>query len=145
MANIKQTAESYIGKSVSKAFVTFPLWFTDEQVCVIMNAGRMAGLAQKGFQQPIAAAISYGLLNKEGLFAVVDLGGTFDASVLKISNGTFDIKGRSTDKYLGGEDFDIALLVYLVSDFKRAEAIDLTKIKLALGRLTCVKQLRMQK
>ncbi|KAM0061970.1 putative Heat shock protein 70 family [Helianthus debilis subsp. tardiflorus] len=101
------------------------------------DAGRIAGLdVQRIINEPTAAALSYGLNNKEGLIAVFDLGGgTFDVSILEISNGVFEVKATNGDTFLGGEDFDNTLLDFLVSEFKRTEGIDLTKDRLALQRL----------
>ncbi|KAJ8485021.1 hypothetical protein OPV22_017506 [Ensete ventricosum] len=99
--------------------------------------GRIAGLeVLRIINEPTAAALSYGMNNKEGLIAVFDLGGgTFDVSVLEISNGVFEVKATNGDTFLGGEDFDNALLDYLVSEFKRTDNIDLSKDRLALQRL----------
>ncbi|KAH9685153.1 70 kDa heat shock protein [Citrus sinensis] len=120
-------AFSYLGKSVSKAVITVPAYFNDAQRQATKDAGRIAGLdVQRIINEPTAAALSYGMNNKEGLIAVFDLGGgTFDVSV-KATNG---------DTFLGGEDFDNALLEFLVSEFKRTERIDLSQDKLALQRL----------
>ncbi|KAK8700253.1 hypothetical protein V6N13_018654 [Hibiscus sabdariffa] len=101
------------------------------------DAGRIAGLdVQRIINEPTAAAISYGMNNKEGLIAVFDLcGGTFDVSILEISNDVFEVKATNGDTFLGGEDFDNALLDFLVSEFKKTEGIDLSKDRLALQRL----------
>ncbi|KAE8704829.1 Heat shock 70 kDa protein [Hibiscus syriacus] len=100
-------------------------------------AGRIAGLdVERIINEPTAAALSYGMNNKEGIIAVFDLGGgTFDVSILEISNGVFEVKATNGDTFLGGEDFDNALLEYLVSEFKRTDNIDLSKDRLALQRL----------
>ncbi|KAL5705525.1 hypothetical protein ACHQM5_023820 [Ranunculus cassubicifolius] len=137
LTKMKETAEAYIGKSISKAVITVPAYFNDAQRQATKDAGRIAGLdVQRIINEPTAAALSYGLNNKEGLIAVFDLGGgTFDVSILEISNGVFEVKATNGDTFLGGEDFDNTLLEYLVSEFKRTEAIDLTKDKLALQRL----------
>ncbi|RWR82888.1 heat shock protein, mitochondrial [Cinnamomum micranthum f. kanehirae] len=137
LTKMKETAESYLGKSVSKAVVTVPAYFNDAQRQATKDAGRIAGLdVQRIINEPTAAALSYGMNNKEGLIAVFDLGGgTFDVSILEISNGVFEVKATNGDTFLGGEDFDNALLDFLVSEFKRTEAIDLSKDKLALQRL----------
>ncbi|KAG2536993.1 hypothetical protein PVAP13_9NG245800 [Panicum virgatum] len=101
------------------------------------DAGRIAGLdVERIINEPTAAALSYGMNNKEGLIAVFDLGGgTFDISILEISNGVFEVKATNGDTFLGGEDFDNTLLEFLVSDFKKTEGIDLSKDRLALQRL----------
>ncbi|CAN6482284.1 unnamed protein product [Victoria cruziana] len=137
LTKMKETAESYLGKSVSKAVITVPAYFNDAQRQATKDAGRIAGLdVQRIINEPTAAALSYGLNNKEGLIAVFDLGGgTFDVSILEISNGVFEVKATNGDTFLGGEDFDNALLEFLVSEFKRTEAIDLSKDRLALQRL----------
>ncbi|KAH9685154.1 70 kDa heat shock protein [Citrus sinensis] len=137
LTKMKETAESYLGKSVSKAVITVPAYFNDAQRQATKDAGRIAGLdVQRIINEPTAAALSYGMNNKEGLIAVFDLGGgTFDVSVLEISNGVFEVKATNGDTFLGGEDFDNALLEFLVSEFKRTERIDLSQDKLALQRL----------
>ncbi|KAM5578899.1 hypothetical protein ABKV19_008954 [Rosa sericea] len=134
---MKETAEAYLGKSVSKAVITVPAYFDDAQRQATTDAGRIAGLeVLRIINEPTAAALSYGMNSKEGLIAVFDLGGgTFDVSILEISNGVFEVKATNGDTLLGGEDFDNALLDYLVSEFKRTDGIDLTKDKLALQRL----------
>ncbi|XP_008237044.1 PREDICTED: LOW QUALITY PROTEIN: heat shock 70 kDa protein, mitochondrial [Prunus mume] len=111
--------------------------FNDAQRQATKDAGRIAGLdVQRIINEPTAAALSYGMNNKEGLIAVFDLGGgTFDVSILEISNGVFEVKATNGDTFLGGEDFDNALLDFLVSEFKRTEGIDLAKDRLALQRL----------
>ncbi|KAJ1294823.1 hypothetical protein BS78_01G175800 [Paspalum vaginatum] len=137
LTKMKETAESYLGKSVSKAVITVPAYFNDAQRQATKDAGRIAGLdVERIINEPTAAALSYGMNNKEGLIAVFDLGGgTFDISILEISNGVFEVKATNGDTFLGGEDFDNTLLEFLVSDFKRTEAIDLSKDRLALQRL----------
>ncbi|GFP99437.1 heat shock 70 kDa protein mitochondrial [Phtheirospermum japonicum] len=137
LTKMKETAEAYLGKSVNKAVVTVPAYFNDAQRQATKDAGRIAGLdVQRIINEPTAAALSYGSNNKEGLVAVFDLGGgTFDISILEISNGVFEVKATNGDTFLGGEDFDNALLEFLVSEFKRTEGIDLSKDRLALQRL----------
>ncbi|KAE9599324.1 putative Heat shock protein 70 family [Lupinus albus] len=137
LTKMKETAESYLGKTVSKAVITVPAYFNDAQRQATKDAGRIAGLdVQRIINEPTAAALSYGANNKEGLIAVFDLGGgTFDVSILEISNGVFEVKATNGDTFLGGEDFDNALLDFLVNEFKRTESIDLSKDKLALQRL----------
>ncbi|CAN6992155.1 unnamed protein product [Brassica oleracea var. botrytis] len=133
----KETAEAYLGKSVKKAVVTVPAYFNDAQRQATKDAGRIAGLdVERIINEPTAAALSYGMTNKEGLIAVFDLGGgTFDVSVLEISNGVFEVKATNGDTFLGGEDFDNALLDFLVNEFKTSEGIDLARDRLALQRL----------
>ncbi|KAK3156924.1 hypothetical protein QOZ80_2AG0113870 [Eleusine coracana subsp. coracana] len=137
LTKMKETAESYLGKSISKAVITVPAYFNDAQRQATKDAGRIAGLdVERIINEPTAAALSYGMNNKEGLIAVFDLGGgTFDISILEISNGVFEVKATNGDTFLGGEDFDNTLLEFLVSDFKRTEGIDLSKDRLALQRL----------
>ncbi|KAL5988403.1 hypothetical protein ACLOJK_036167 [Asimina triloba] len=137
LTKMRDTAESYLGKYVSKAVVTVPAYFNDAQRQATKDAGRIAGLdVERIINEPTAAALSYGMNNKEGLIAVFDLGGgTFDISILEISNGVFEVKATNGDTFLGGEDFDNALLEYLVNEFKRTEGIDLSKDRLALQRL----------
>ncbi|KAH9694806.1 Heat shock 70 kDa protein 10 [Citrus sinensis] len=137
LTKMKETAESYLGKSVSKAVITVPAYFNDAQRQATKDAGRIAGLdVQRIINEPTAASLSYGMNNKEGLIAVFDLGGgTFDVSILEISNGVFEVKATNGDTFLGGEDFDNTLLEFLVSEFKRTEGIDLSKDRLALQRL----------
>ncbi|KAG6491271.1 heat shock 70 kDa protein, mitochondrial-like [Zingiber officinale] len=137
LTKMKETAEAYLGKSVSKAVITVPAYFNDAQRQATKDAGRIAGLeVLRIINEPTAAALSYGMNDKEGLIAVFDLGGgTFDVSILEISNGVFEVKATNGDTFLGGEDFDSALLNYLVDEFKRTDNIDLSKDKLALQRL----------
>ncbi|KAD6795361.1 hypothetical protein E3N88_06257 [Mikania micrantha] len=137
LTKMKETAEAYLGKTINKAVITVPAYFNDAQRQATKDAGRIAGLdVQRIINEPTAAALSYGLNNKEGLIAVFDLGGgTFDVSILEISNGVFEVKATNGDTFLGGEDFDNAMLDFLVGEFKSAEGIDLTKDRLALQRL----------
>ncbi|KAK1386171.1 Mitochondrial HSO70 2 [Heracleum sosnowskyi] len=137
LTKMKETAEAYLGKTVTNAVVTVPAYFNDAQRQATKDAGRIAGLdVQRIINEPTAAALSYGLNNKEGLIAVFDLGGgTFDVSILEISNGVFEVKSTNGDTFLGGEDFDNTLLEFLVNEFKRTDSIDLSKDKLALQRL----------
>lgn len=137
LKKMKETAEEYLGKSISKAVITVPAYFNDAQRQATKDAGRIAGLdVQRIINEPTAAALSYGMNNKEGLIAVFDLGGgTFDVSILEISNGVFEVKATNGDTFLGGEDFDNALLDYLVGEYKKMEGIDLSRDRLALQRL----------
>ncbi|KAE8712598.1 Heat shock 70 kDa protein [Hibiscus syriacus] len=137
LTKMKETAEAYLGKTVTKAVITVPAYFNDAQRQATKDAGRIAGLdVERIINEPTSAALSYGMNNKEGIIAVFDLGGgTFDVSILEISNGVFEVKATNGDTFLGGEDFDNALLEYLVSEFKRTDNIDLSKDRLALQRL----------
>lgn len=137
LTKMKETAEAYLNKSVSKAVVTVPAYFNDAQRQATKDAGKIAGLeVLRIINEPTAAALSYGLNNKEGTVAVFDLGGgTFDVSILEISGGVFEVKATNGDTFLGGEDFDNTLLDFLGNEFKRTDKVDLTKDKLALQRL----------
>ncbi|KAL2904130.1 Heat shock 70 kDa protein mitochondrial [Bienertia sinuspersici] len=137
LTKMKETAEAYLGTDITKAVITVPAYFNDAQRQATKDAGRIAGLdVQRIINEPTAAALAYGLNNKEGLIAVFDLGGgTFDISILEISNGVFEVKATNGDTFLGGEDFDNALVEFLVSEFKKTDAIDLSQDRLALQRL----------
>ena len=134
---MKETAESYLGHPVSQAVITVPAYFNDAQRQATKDAGKIAGLdVLRIINEPTAAALSYGVDKKEGLVAVYDLGGgTFDVSILEISGGVFEVKATNGDTFLGGEDFDVTILDYLVSEFKRSQGIDLKQDKMALQRL----------
>eukprot|EP00270_Netrium_digitus_P009702 TRINITY_DN2966_c0_g1_i2.p1 TRINITY_DN2966_c0_g1~~TRINITY_DN2966_c0_g1_i2.p1 ORF type:complete len:739 (-),score=261.91 TRINITY_DN2966_c0_g1_i2:626-2746(-) len=137
LEKMKETAEAFLGKGVSKAVITVPAYFNDAQRQATKDAGRIAGLeVLRIINEPTAASLSYGMDRKEGLVAVFDLGGgTFDISILEISGGVFEVKATNGDTFLGGEDFDNRLLEFLVNDFKKQESIDLTKDRMALQRL----------
>ncbi|KAL2609026.1 hypothetical protein R1flu_027599 [Riccia fluitans] len=137
LGKMKETAESYLGRPVSKAVITVPAYFNDAQRQATKDAGRIAGLdVLRIINEPTAASLSYGMDKKEGLVAVFDLGGgTFDVSILEISGGVFEVKATNGDTFLGGEDFDNHLLRYLVDDFKKEQGIDLSSDRLALQRL----------
>ena len=137
LMKMKETAERYLGRTVSQAVVTVPAYFNDHQRQATKDAGRIAGLeVLRIINEPTAAALCYGADKKEGLIAVYDLGGgTFDISILEISGGVFEVKATNGDTFLGGEDFDNTILQHFVDEFKKAEGIDLTKDKLAVQRL----------
>lgn len=137
LMKMKETAERYLGRSVSQAVITVPAYFNDHQRQATKDAGRIAGLeVLRIINEPTAAALCYGADKKEGLVAVYDLGGgTFDISILEISGGVFEVKATNGDTFLGGEDFDNTLLQHMVEEFKKQEGIDLTKDKLAVQRL----------
>ncbi|GLJ51842.1 hypothetical protein SUGI_1101300 [Cryptomeria japonica] len=137
LGKMKETAESYLGKGIVNAVITVPAYFNDSQRQATKDAGKIAGLEVKRIiNEPTAASLSYGMNNKEGLVAVFDIGGgTFDISILEISNGVFEVKATNGDTFLGGEDFDNALLQYLMDEFKKSEGIDLSKDRLAVQRL----------
>ena len=137
LMKMKETAERYLGRTVSQAVVTVPAYFNDHQRQATKDAGRIAGLdVLRIINEPTAAALCYGSDKKEGLVAVYDLGGgTFDVSILEISGGVFEVKATNGDTFLGGEDFDNALLKHIVEEFKKDQGIDLTEDKLAVQRL----------
>ncbi|GBG64873.1 hypothetical protein CBR_g48341 [Chara braunii] len=138
LEKMKETAEAYLGRSVTKAVITVPAYFNDAQRQATKDAGRIAGLeVARIINEPTAASLSYGMERKDGgLIAVFDLGGgTFDISILEISGGVFEVKATNGDTFLGGEDFDNALLNHLLEEFKKQEGIDLRGDRLALQRL----------
>jgi molecular chaperone DnaK len=138
LTKMKETAESYLGEKVTQAVITVPAYFNDSQRQATKDAGKIAGLeVLRIINEPTAAALAYGLDKKAaGTIAVYDLGGgTFDISVLEIGDGVFEVKSTNGDTFLGGEDFDMRLVDYLADEFKRDQAIDLRKDKLALQRL----------
>jgi len=137
LMKMKETAEGYLGRTVSEAVVTVPAYFNDAQRQATKDAGKIAGLDVKRIiNEPTAAALAYGMDKKDGqTIAVFDLGGgTFDVSILEISGGVFEVKATNGDTFLGGEDFDIALVQHLLADFKKTSGIDL-KDRLALQRI----------
>ncbi len=138
LGKMKETAETYLGESVSQAVITVPAYFNDAQRQATKDAGRIAGLeVLRIINEPTAAALAYGLEKKNGgTVAVYDLGGgTFDVSVLEISDGVIEVKSTNGDTFLGGEDFDARVIAYLADEFKREQGIDLRNDKLALQRL----------
>src|ERR1700742_4383916 len=138
LQKMKETAEAYLGAKVTQAVITVPAYFNDAQRQATKDAGRIAGLeVLRIINEPTAAALAYGLDKKEGkTIAVYDLGGgTFDISVLEIGDGVFEVKSTNGDTFLGGEDFDMRLVEYLASEFKKEQGIDLKNDKLALQRL----------
>ena len=138
LQKMKETAESYLGETVTQAVITVPAYFNDAQRQATKDAGKIAGLeVLRIINEPTAAALAYGLeKDNNKTIAVYDLGGgTFDVSVLEIGDGVFEVKSTNGDTFLGGEDFDAKLVEFLAEDFKKAEGIDLTKDRLALQRL----------
>jgi molecular chaperone DnaK len=138
LQKMKETAESYLGETVTKAVITVPAYFNDSQRQATKDAGKIAGLeVERIINEPTAAALSYGLDKKEaGVIAVYDLGGgTFDISILEIGDGVFEVKSTNGDTFLGGEDFDLRVIDYLADEFKKEQGIDLREDKLALQRL----------
>ena len=138
LQKMKETAESYLGETVTQAVITVPAYFNDAQRQATKDAGQIAGLeVLRIINEPTAAALAYGLEKAEGkTIAVYDLGGgTFDISVLEIGDGVFEVKSTNGDTFLGGEDFDSKLVEYLADRFKAKENMDLKTDKLALQRL----------
>ncbi|MBO1324930.1 molecular chaperone DnaK [Acetobacter sp. TBRC 12305] len=138
LGKMKETAEAYLGDKVTQAVITVPAYFNDAQRQATKDAGRIAGLeVLRIINEPTAAALAYGLEKKSGgTVAVYDLGGgTFDVSVLEISDGVIEVKSTNGDTFLGGEDFDNRVIAYLADEFKREQGIDLRSDKLALQRL----------
>jgi len=138
LEQMKATAESYLGEEVTEAVVTVPAYFDDAQRQATKDAGRIAGLDVKRIlNEPTAAALAYGLDQKEGQrIAVYDLGGgTFDISILEIASGVFSVKATNGDTHLGGEDFDSALVTHLADRFQQDTGIDLRQDRGALQRL----------
>ena len=138
LQKMKETAESYLGEEVTQAVITVPAYFNDSQRQATKDAGKIAGLeVLRIINEPTAAALAYGLEKKKtGTVAVFDLGGgTFDVSILEIGDGVFEVKSTNGDTFLGGEDFDQAIIDYLADEFKKESGIDLRQDKLALQRL----------
>ena len=138
LQKMKETAESYLGETVTEAVITVPAYFNDSQRQATKDAGRVAGLeVMRIINEPTAAALAYGLeKNESGTIAVYDLGGgTFDVSILEIGDGVFEVKSTNGDTFLGGEDFDKKIIDYLADEFKKEQGIDLRKDRLALQRL----------
>jgi len=138
LQKMKETAESYLGETVTQAVITVPAYFNDAQRQATKDAGKIAGLdVLRIINEPTAAALAYGLDKSEAkTIAVYDLGGgTFDISVLEIGDGVFEVKSTNGDTFLGGEDFDARIVDYLVAEFKKDNGIDLKNDKLAIQRL----------
>ncbi|MDE2005623.1 MAG: molecular chaperone DnaK [Rhodospirillales bacterium] len=138
LGKMKETAEAYLGETVTQAVITVPAYFNDSQRQATKDAGRIAGLdVLRIINEPTAAALAYGLDKKgAGTIAVYDLGGgTFDISVLEIGDGVFEVKSTNGDTFLGGEDFDQRVIDWLADEFKREQGIDLRRDRLALQRL----------
>ncbi len=138
LQKMKETAESYLGETVTQAVITVPAYFNDAQRQATKDAGKIAGLeVLRIINEPTAAALAYGLDKNDGkTIAVYDLGGgTFDVSVLEIGDGVFEVKSTNGDTFLGGEDFDMTLVDYLAGEFKKEQGVDLKKDKMALQRL----------
>ncbi len=138
LQKMKETAENFLGETVTQAVITVPAYFNDAQRQATKDAGKIAGLEVKRIiNEPTAAALAYGLDKIENkTIAVYDLGGgTFDVSVLEIGDGVFEVKATNGDTFLGGEDFDMKILNYLIEEFKKETSVDLKNDPLALQRL----------
>ena len=138
LQKLKADAEAYLGETVSEAVITVPAYFNDAQRNATKDAGKIAGLeVLRIINEPTAASLAYGL-DKEGdqTILVFDLGGgTFDVSVLELGEGVFEVKATNGDTHLGGDNFDKAVVDWLVAEFKREQGIDLSKDPMALQRL----------
>ena len=138
LQKMKQTAEEYLGETVTDAIITVPAYFNDSQRQSTKDAGRIAGLnVLRIINEPTAAALAYGMeKKKDEKIAVYDLGGgTFDISILELADGLFEVKSTNGDTHLGGDDFDHAVIDWLISEFKKEQGIDLNNDKMALQRL----------
>ena len=138
LQKMKETAESYLGESVTQAVITVPAYFNDSQRQATKDAGRIAGLeVLRIINEPTAASLAYGLDNqKDKNIAISDLGGgTFDISILEIGDGVFEVKSTNGDTHLGGDDFDQTIIDWLAEEFQREQGIDLRKDNMALQRL----------
>jgi molecular chaperone DnaK len=138
LQKMKETAENFLGETVTKAVITVPAYFNDSQRQATKDAGKIAGLeVLRIINEPTAAALAYGLDKTTAkTIAVYDLGGgTFDVSILEIGDGVFEVKSTNGDTFLGGEDFDFRLIEHITSEFKKESGIDLSKDPLALQRL----------
>ena len=138
LQKMKETAEAYLGETVTQAVITVPAYFNDAQRQATKDAGQIAGLeVLRIINEPTAAALAYGLDKQDGkTIAVYDLGGgTFDISILEIGDGVFEVKSTNGDTFLGGEDFDAKIVDFLADEFKKQEGIDLRSDRLALQRL----------
>jgi molecular chaperone DnaK len=140
LQKMKQTAEDYLGESVTEAVITVPAYFNDAQRQATKDAGKIAGLEVKRIiNEPTAASLAFGFnkdSKKDKIIAVYDLGGgTFDVSILELGDGVFEVKATNGDTHLGGDDFDIRIMEWLIAEFKKDTGIDLSKDRMALQRL----------
>ncbi len=138
LQKMKQTAEDYLGEKVTDAVITVPAYFDDSQRQATKDAGKIAGLnVLRIINEPTAASLAYGLdKKKDERIAVYDLGGgTFDISILEIGEGVFEVKSTNGDTFLGGDDFDLRVMDWLVDEFKKNQGIDLRNDRMALQRL----------
>jgi len=138
LQNLKEAAEQYLGQKVSKAVITVPAYFNDSQRQATKDAGKIAGLeVARIINEPTAAALAYGLQKKKNeKIAVFDLGGgTFDISILDLADGVFEVLATNGDTHLGGDDFDQAVIKWIIEEFKKESGIDLSKDQMAMQRL----------
>ena len=139
LSDLKKTAESYLGETVTRAVITVPAYFNDAQRQATKDAGKIAGLTvERIINEPTAASLAYGFdkQDKTERILVYDLGGgTFDVSILELGDGVFEVKATSGNNHLGGDDFDNVIVDYLVAEFKKENGVDLTKDKMAMQRL----------
>ena len=139
LAKLKADAEAFLGGTVKKAVITVPAYFNDEQKKATKDAGKIAGLeVERIINEPTAAALSYGIdkKGKEEKIAVYDLGGgTFDISILEIADGTFEVLATNGDTHLGGDNFDSAIIQFLLNEFKKDNGVDLSKDPMAMQRV----------
>jgi len=138
LQKMRQTAEDYLGEKVAEAVITVPAYFDDSQRQATKDAGQIAGLnVLRIINEPTAASLAYGLdKKKDERIAVYDLGGgTFDISILEIGEGVFEVKSTNGDTFLGGDDFDLRIMDWLVDEFRKDQGIDLRKDRMALQRL----------
>ncbi len=138
LMKLKKAAETYLGGEVREAVITVPAYFNDSQRQATKDAGKIAGLDVKRIiNEPTAAALAYGFdKKKEGIIAVYDLGGgTFDISILEVGDNVIEVKSTNGDTHLGGDDFDVLLMDYIIAEFKKDSGIDLGRDKMAIQRL----------
>ena len=137
LSKLKADAEAYLGETVTQAVITVPAYFNDSQRQATKDAGKIAGLeVLRIINEPTAAALAYGMSDKDQTIMVYDLGGgTFDVSILEIGDGVFEVLSTNGDTHLGGDDFDQKIIDYLITSFKNSDGIDLTNDKVAMQRL----------
>ena len=137
LSKLKADAEAYLGEPVTQAVITVPAYFNDSQRQATKDAGKIAGLeVLRIINEPTAAALAYGMSDKDQTIMVYDLGGgTFDVSILEIGDGVFEVLSTNGDTHLGGDDFDQKIIDYLITSFKNSDGIDLSNDKVAMQRL----------
>ena len=148
LQSLKDTAEAYLGEKVTEAVITVPAYFNDSQRQATKDAGKIAGLeVLRIINEPTAAALAFGIdkKTKDATIMVFDLGGgTFDVSVLELSEGVFEVKSTNGDNHLGGDDWDQRIIDFLAAEFKKQTTIDLKKDKMAVQRLKDSMSLRIR-